>query len=168
MTLQWIIAYSIIYFIISFSGFKIMLLYFNHNLTYMYLIFTIRLFVYVHACAEMCYYRYLLYTIKKNSFQSLMSSQCAAMALQSCGWIPSCTLSNFPAFQAVCAMLTSLMVHHTETVLKVIPTFISCVNHILLQFKAYLWPQKCGYIEILLICFQMCLDTCISCCDLDF
>lgn len=71
-----------------------------------------------------------------------MSSQCAAMALQSCGWIPSCTLSNFPAFQAVCAVLTSLMVHHTETVLKVIPTFISCVNHILLQFKAYLWPQK--------------------------
>ena len=71
-----------------------------------------------------------------------MSSQCAAMALQSCGWIPSCTLSNFPAFQAVCAVLTSLMVHHTETVLKVIPTFISCVNHIPLQFKAYLWPQK--------------------------
>lgn len=108
----------------------------------MYLIFIICLFVHVHACAEMCYYRYLLYTIKKKSFQSLMSSQCAAMALQSCGWIPSCTLSNFPAFQAVCAVLTSLMIHHTETVLKVIPTSISCVNHILLQFKAYMWPQK--------------------------
>ena len=52
-------------FIITFSGYKIMLLYFNYN---MYLIFTICLFVHVHACAKMCYYRYLLYTIKKKFF----------------------------------------------------------------------------------------------------
>lgn len=60
-----------------------------------------------------------------------MSSQCATMALQSCGYIPSCILSHYPAFLAVCGVLTSLIVHHTETVFKVIPTFISCANHIL-------------------------------------
>lgn len=63
--------------------------------------------------------------------QSLMSSQYAVLSLQSCGSIPLCTSQHYTAFHAMCGVLTSLMLHHTETVLKVIPTFISCTNHIL-------------------------------------
>lgn len=66
-----------------------------------------------------------------NFGPALVSSQCATMALQSCGYIPLCILSHYPAFLAVCGVLTSLIVHHTETVFKVIPTFISCANHLM-------------------------------------
>lgn len=66
-----------------------------------------------------------------NFGPALMSSQCATMALQSCSYIPSCNLSHYPAFLAVCGVLTSLIVHHTETIFKVIPTFISCANRLM-------------------------------------
>uniref|UniRef100_A0A8W8LUW4 Nucleolar 27S pre-rRNA processing Urb2/Npa2 C-terminal domain-containing protein n=1 Tax=Magallana gigas TaxID=29159 RepID=A0A8W8LUW4_MAGGI len=72
-----------------------------------------------------------------NFGPALMSSQCATMALQSCGYIPSCILSHYPAFLAVCGVLTSLIVHHTETIFKVIPTFISCANHILFTTNVF-------------------------------
>lgn len=66
-----------------------------------------------------------------NFGPALMSSQSATMALQSCGYIPPCILSHYPAFRAVCGVLTSLLVHHTEAVFKVIPTFISCANRLM-------------------------------------
>ncbi|XP_061195582.1 unhealthy ribosome biogenesis protein 2 homolog [Saccostrea echinata] len=66
-----------------------------------------------------------------NFGPSLMSSQCATLALQSCAYIPLCTSSHYPAFNAVCAVLTSMMVHHTEAALSVIPTFISCANRLM-------------------------------------
>lgn len=82
-----------------------------------------------HVLLIKCMYTYF--------FQALMSSQCATMALQSCGYIPSCILSHYPAFLAVCGVLTSLIVHHTETIFKVIPTFISCANHILFTTNVF-------------------------------
>ncbi|XP_056018532.1 unhealthy ribosome biogenesis protein 2 homolog [Ostrea edulis] len=66
-----------------------------------------------------------------NFGPSLMSSQYAVLSLQSCGSIPLCTSQHYTAFHAMCGVLTSLMLHHTETVLKVIPTFISCTNHLM-------------------------------------
>ncbi|XP_062618204.1 unhealthy ribosome biogenesis protein 2 homolog [Saccostrea cucullata] len=66
-----------------------------------------------------------------NFGPSLMSPQCATLALQSCTYIPLCTSSHYPAFHAVCVVLTSLIVHHTDSVFKVISTFISCANRLM-------------------------------------
>uniref|UniRef100_K1R8G8 Unhealthy ribosome biogenesis protein 2-like protein n=1 Tax=Magallana gigas TaxID=29159 RepID=K1R8G8_MAGGI len=63
-----------------------------------------------------------------NFGPALMSSQCATMALQSCGYIPSCILSHYPAFLAVCGVLTSLIVHHTVTIFKSRSTRRSAVS----------------------------------------
>ncbi|XP_060077865.1 unhealthy ribosome biogenesis protein 2 homolog [Ylistrum balloti] len=62
----------------------------------------------------------------------LMSSYTASMALHCCQFTPLDGSTSFvPAFHAVYNVLNALLVHHTNTVYSVIPSFLSCTKRLL-------------------------------------
>ncbi|XP_021344268.1 uncharacterized protein LOC110444187 [Mizuhopecten yessoensis] len=73
--------------------------------------------------------------VKMLEFGSkLMSSHTASLALHCCQFTPLDGSTSFvPAFHAVYKVLNALLVHNTNTVYGVIPSFLSCTKHILLH-----------------------------------
>lgn len=58
------------------------------------------------------------------------------MCLHSCQFLPLGGSTYFPAFSAACSVLELLLLNHTETVLKSIPSYLGCAKSILLSILA--------------------------------
>ncbi|XP_052281558.1 uncharacterized protein LOC127879012 isoform X2 [Dreissena polymorpha] len=64
--------------------------------------------------------------------KGFLSPQSSVLSLYSCTYAPLEGSTFFPAFQAVCHILTALLVYHTDTVFLNAPTFIKAAKRLLL------------------------------------